>query len=282
MANAQQAAELFERAIALDPGFAPAHAGLASAYAFWSFPYRGIPFETAYPIMRPAAVKALQLDPTLAEAHAATGWVYSYEHDWANASKAFQQAISLNPCLTQTYTSYSISTLQPLRKYEEALHLLQVALRHDPLSLDVQREIGEVQLLSGRYAEAIVTLRRVSEAEPDFPFVQTYLARALIFTGSVVEALPRLEQAFPWLAQAYVMTGRRTEAEKLADEWKDYPFRLAIIAAILGDTGRAVDALERAAVGEPHRMGWLLVQPELAALRSHPRVVALRKAFSLP
>ena len=282
LANAQKAAEFFKRAIARDDGFAPAHAGLANAYAFWSFPFRGIPFETAYPIMRPAAVKALQLDPRLAEAHAAMGWVYSYERDWVNAEKAFQQAISLNPTLTQTYTSYSISTLQTLQKYDEALRLLQVASRHDPLSLDVQREIGQVQLFSGRYAEAIDTFERVSEIEPDFPFVQPYLARALMWAGRVEEGLRLLEPGDVSLAYAYVMTGRRAEAEKLAAEWERYPFRLAIIAAALGNTDRAIEAVERTAVSEPHRVGRLLIHSELAPFRDHPRVAALRKKFGLP
>ncbi len=280
--NTQQAAELFERAIARDPGFAPALAGLANAYAFMSFPYRGIAFETAYPIMRPAAVKALRLDPLLAEAHAAMGWVYSYEHDWANAEKAFQQSIRLNPSLAQTYTSYSVSTLQPLQKYDEALLLLQVASQHDPLSLDVQREIGEVQLFSGRYAEAVDTLQRVRDVEPDYPFVQTYLARALILAGRVEEALPLWQPGAIWPVHAYVRMGKRAEAEMIAAEHGGYPYRRAVISAALGETDRAIEALERTAVSEPHRMGRLLIEPELAALRGHPRVVALRKAFNLP
>ena len=282
MANAQKAAELFERAIARDHGFAAAHAGLANAYAFWSFPFRGIPFDTAYPIMRPAAVKALQLDPRLAEAHAAMGWVYSYEHDWVNAEKAFQQAIELNPSLTQAYTSYSISTLQPLEKYDEALRLLEVASIRDPLSLDVQREIGQVQLFAGRYAEAVETFQRVSDREPDFPFVHAWLGRALTLTGRVKEALPLFEPGYPSLALAYVMAGRHAEAEKLALEWEGHPFRLAVIAAALGDTERALEALERAAVIEPHRMGRLFIEPELRSLRGDPRFVALRKKFGLP
>jgi TolB-like protein/tRNA A-37 threonylcarbamoyl transferase component Bud32 len=282
IANAQQAAEMFARIAAMDPEFAPAYAGLANAYAFMSFPYRGIAFERAYPIMRPAAVKALQLDPMLAEGHATMGWVYSYEREWADAEKSFQQSIRLNPSLTQTYTSYSISTLQPLRKYDEALRLMEVASQNDPLSLDVQREIGEVQLFSGRYAEAIDTFQRVLRVDPHFPFVQTYLARALIYDGKVAQALPLLPQIGPWHAQAYVMTGRRGEAEKLAAELEGYPYSLTIAAAALGETDRAVNAMERAAISEPHRMGRLLIEPELAALREHPRVVALRKRLNLP
>jgi tetratricopeptide (TPR) repeat protein len=210
------------------------------------------------------------------------GWVYSYEREWANAEKSFQQSIRLNPSLTQSYTSYSVSTLQPLGKYDDALQLLQVASENDPLSLDVQREIGQVQLFAGRYAEAVDTLQRVHQVDPGFPFLETYLARALIFDGNVEQGLALLSKGAPWLAHAYVMTGRRREAEKLAVEWKDYPFRLTVIEAALGHTDRAIDALERAAVSEPHRMGRLLIEPELAALRDHPRVVALRKRFNLP
>ena len=282
--NALKAAELFKRVIGADPGFAPAHAGLAHAYAFASFPFRGIDFEAAYPIMRSAALEALQLDPLLAEAHAAMGWVYSYEHDWMNAEKAFQRSIRLDPSLTQTYTSYSISTLQPLEKYDQALRLLQEASRHDPLSLDVQREIGEVQLFSGRYAEAVETFQRTVQIDPEFPFSRSFLARALILTDRVDEALQVLDPGLPFvgLGRAYVMTGRRAEAEKLAAEWERYPFRLAIVSAALGDTERAVEALERAAVSEPHRMGRLLIEPELVALRGDPRVAAIRKKLGLP
>jgi tetratricopeptide (TPR) repeat protein len=280
--NALRAAELFERAIARDPGFAPGHAGLATAHAFMSFPYRGVEFDAAYPTMRRAAVKALQLDPRLAEAHAAMGWVYAYEHDWPRAERSFQEAIRLDPSLTQAYTSYSISTLQTLEKWDDALRLLSIAARKDPLSMDVQREIGEVQLFSGRYGEAVDTLRRVTELEPDFPFVYTYLARALMLSGKIDEAAPLLEPGMPYMAKGLVMMGKRAEAERLADEWERYPFRVAIIAAILSDTNRAAAAVERVAENEPHRIGRLLIEPELAALRDHPRIAAVRKKFRLP
>jgi tetratricopeptide (TPR) repeat protein len=278
----QKAAEFFGRAIAKDPTFAPAHAGLANAYAFMSFPFRGIAFDVAHPIMRPAAVQALQLDPLLAEAHAAMGWVHAFEHDWENAEKSFEQSIRIDASRTQTYTSYSVSTLQPLRKYGEALRLLRVASQHDPLSLDVQREIGEVQVFAGQYADAVETFLRISEVEPDFPFLQAYLAKALTFAGRAEEALPRLEDGSPWAAQTYVMTDRRADAEKLAAECADHPYRLAVISGALGHTDRAIEAVERAAVVEPHRVGRLLIEPELASVRDHPRVVVVRHAFNLP
>jgi serine/threonine protein kinase len=280
--NVQQATELFRRAVAKNSAFAPAHAGLTSAYAFSSFPYRGLSYDEAYPIMKCAAERAAELDSSLAETHAALGWVYSFEHEWAKADLAFQQAMRLNPGLMQVYTSYSISTLQPLRRYAEGLKLLDGAAKLDPLSLDIQRERGELELYAGQYAEAVETFQRVYETEPDFPFVQAYLAKALTFAGRPAEALPLLEPGDPWLAQGYVMTGCRAEAEKLADEWVRYPYRYAVIKGALGDAEAAIDALERAAREGPQRFGRLLNEPELDVVHGHPRVAALRKAFGLP
>jgi tetratricopeptide (TPR) repeat protein len=279
--NAQTAADLFGQVIAKDSAFAPAHAGLANAYALMSTPYEGIPFETAYPIMRPAAVKALELDPLLAEAHAAMGWVYAYERDWVNAEKAFQRAIELNASLTQIYTSYSISTLEPQGKHDDALRLLQTAARHDPLSLDVQREIGRLQFSAGRYQEAIETFRRVHGIDPNFPFVTMYFARALMMAGRLSEA-SSLEKTEPMaMALLYVRTGHRAQAQKLVAVMGD-PYTKAVVYAAMADEKRTFEALERVANGAPQRLGRLLMQPELRVLRGDPRVVALRKKFDLP
>ncbi len=296
--NLEKAADLFQQVLAKDPAFAPTHAGLANAYALMSDPISSsLPFETAHAILRPAAVKARELDPLLTDAHAAMGWVYSRERDWANAEKAFQRAIELNPSLTETYTNYSTSVLQPLGKLDEALRILQVALRNDPLSLDVQREIGVVQFLDGRYGEAIDTFQRVRAVDPDFPFVESWLGRALTFARKLAEAVVMLEKLdghnlgrfkaprarrAPWLAQAYVMTGRRAEAEALAAEHEDSPSGLAIIYAALGDKDRTFEALEQMAVVQPHHVGRMLINPEMAVLRGDPRLAALRKKFGLP
>jgi TolB-like protein len=279
--NAQTAADLFGQVIAKDSAFAPAHAGLANAYALMSTPYEGIPFETAYPIMRPAAVKALQLDPLLAEADAAMGWVYSYERDWVNAEKAFQRAIELNPSLTQIYTSYSISTLEPLGKHHDALRLLQTASRHDPLSLNVQREIGRLQFSAGRYQEAIETLRRIYAIDPDFPFVTMYLARALMMAERLSEVSSLANTDRMAMALVYVRTGQRAEAQKLVAVMGN-PYTEAVVYAVMADEDRTFAALERVANSAPQRLGRLLMTPELRVLRGDPRVVALRKKFGLP
>ena len=238
--NAQKAAGLFEQVIASDPAFAPAYAGLVDAYAFMSMEIQGIPSETALSRMRPAAVKALEIDPLLAEAHAAMGLLHSRERDWENAQRSFQRAIELNPTLTRTYTNYVTSTLIPLGRVDEATRLLEEALRADPLSLDVRRELAMVQIIAGKYEEAIANLERVRAVDPDFPFADLFLARALTFAGRLPEALRLWERLKAetrphfWMAHAYVMAGRRAEVEKIAAA-ADHPLHLAIIYAALGD-----------------------------------------------
>ena len=286
-ANAQKGAELFEQVIARDPAFVPAYAGLADAYAFMSQEIVGISFQTALSRMRPAAAKALELDPLLGEAHAAMGLVYSRERDWQNAQGSFKRAIELNPSLTHIYTNYTLSTLVPLGQLEEAERVAHEALRTDPLSLDAQRNLAMVQIFAGRYEEAIQNVQRINVVDPDFTYRDIFLTRALALAGRPAEALRILEpqKDLPgsnyWMAHAYVMNGQRAEAERLAAV-HDHPYRLAFIYAALGDKDRALEALDRAADLVPHRVALLLMYPEMAPLRGDPRFAAIRGKLGLP
>ena len=290
---AQQAVKLFEHAVARDPSFALGYAGLAEAYAAASEeipePIKPtiIAHETALGLMSAAAETALQLDPLLAEAHAAMGLVYSRKLDWQKAEESFRRAIDLNPSLTQISASYSFSALIPLGRLAEAEQLLRRALQSDPLSLSLQRELAWVQFITGRYEEAIDGLQRIRAVDPKFSTVGNRLGRALTFAGRPVEALQEFEPRSTrpgvqhWMARAYVLTGRRAEAERLATT-HDQPFRLAVIFAALGDNDRAFEALDRAAVMVPHRVGLLLRDPEMATLRGDPRFDAVRTKLGLP
>jgi TolB-like protein len=285
-----KSAELFQQVIDTDPSFAPAYAGLANAYASMSHNrlFLGISSAQAHPIMRSAALKALQLDPLLAEAHAAMGYVYSREFDWQKADQSFRRAIDLNPSLTQSYALYARTTLWPLGKLDEAERLLQRAMGADPLSLNLQRETALVQIHVGRYGEAINTLQRIRAIDSDFPWIDWLLGRALTFAGRPAEALAvyRESSQMPldseWEAHADVMAGRRDEAERLAAKHQNYPHRRAIIYAALGDKDRTFEALDGLALLEPHRVVDLLSYPELAGLRSDPRFAALRRRFNMP
>jgi TolB-like protein/Tfp pilus assembly protein PilF len=291
------AADLFKHVVARYPTFAPAHAALASTFALIAAPTSSrMPFAEAHVVVRQAAEKALDFDPMLPEAHVAAGWMYTHDHDWGKAEESFRKAIALNPSLTQAYTNYSISTLQPLRRFDEAIASLRTALRNDPLSLEVLREIGTAQLYAGRYREAIETLQRVVAVDHDFPFAELHLGRALTFAGRPAEGLVLLERIDGrhlgrfqaphtkrsiWLVLPYVMTGRRAEAQAVTAEHHDSAASLAVAYAALGDRDRMIEALERVAVVEPHHLGRILLQPEIAAHLGDARLATLRARFKL-
>jgi serine/threonine-protein kinase len=288
--SAQKAVEYFQQVIALDPAFAPAYAGLADAYAYMSLPTsQGMPVGKAQELMRTAALKALEMDPDLSEAHAAMGVVDARHLDWQASQREFERAIALNPSLSQVYTSYSFFTLRPLRKFEDAERLLDIALRADPLSLDVWREMAEVHFTVGRYDDAIDVLQRVRAVDPQLTDATVVLARALACRGRPDEALALYDAIDPaaagvphYRAYAYVRAGRRSDAERLAIENASYPYRATIIYAALGDLDRAFEALAQTAEREPQRIPLLLTWPEMASLRSGPRFSAVQKRFGLP
>jgi serine/threonine-protein kinase len=287
--NAFRAAPLFEQVIARDPAFAPAYAGAADAYALMSWQIESsdgtpaIPNDEAVRRMRPAAEKALALDPQLAEAHAAMGHTYARERDWVNATRSFERAVALDPTVTHIQTNYTHSVLLPLGKAPDAVRLLEAAFEADPLSLDVRRSLAFSQIVVGQYDAAIEHLRHVLSIDPDFPHASLSLARALTFSGRLDEAqgIWSTRQRPVWAAHTYVRTGQRADVERLLAT-TDHPYRRAILFAALGDKDRTFEALDRAIGVLPQRTALLLVQPEMAFLQGDPRLILLRKKLNMP
>src|SRR5262249_45101793 len=274
-----EAVRLFEQVIARDPSYAPAHAGLADAYAAmsWATIAEGnMSLEEGLARMRPAAIRALELDPLLAEAHAAIGITYERELEWENAAKSFERAVTLNPNLTQIPVSYS-HTLMATGQTEKALQLLSAAMMSDPLSLQVRHSLATAQFVAGHYDEAIANWRQILAADPDNPSADQLLARALTFAGRPVEAIVVWEDRRNlgwerWLTSAYVMAGRRKDVDRLIAAHKnEHPYRQALIYAALGDKDRTFAALNRAVDLAPHRVAFTLVCPEMQLLRGDPR-----------
>jgi serine/threonine-protein kinase len=291
-ANARAAAELFEQVISRDANYAPAYAGLADAYAFWSVMYQGPPSEQkarldkAFAVMRSAAARALDLDPLLSEAHAALALVRARENEWDKARASFERAIELNPSLTQSYTNFALSALMPLGKFDEALRVLETARGYDPLSLDVQRITALVQLFAGRYADAISGFETVLKEDPENPYAIKDYPRALTFGGRVSDALTVYERdpkAVPhYQAFAYVMSGNRPGAERLLADHEGFALRELGIHTALGNMDRAFEALERALVSDTQRIALFLRSPEMAAIRADPRYDGIRRRLKLP
>ena len=285
--DASRAAAMFEAIVERDPTFAPAWAGLASAAAEATRHQPREEMPAVDPRMEPAALRAIQLDPLLAEAHAAMGSVYGRNRDWTNAQKSFLTALDLNPSVTTTYTDFVLSTLMPMGKTAESLRRLEDARRVDPLSLDVRRLLAQVQVNAGLHADAIESARWVLARDPKFPYAEVFLGRALLFAGRPNEALPFFENSssegnWGYVGYLFAVTGRRDEAEALAAKHPDAAARQMLIYAGLGDRDRAFEALERTAAVNWWRAATWMDRPEMAVLRGDPRVADLRRRLGLP
>lgn len=283
--EARVAADLFQQAIAKDAAFAPAYGQLVAAWAVMSVNYGGVPSDEAFTKMQPAAARALDLDPLLAEAHVAMGLVHARAREWAEAEQSFHTARDLNPNLALVPTTFALSTLFPEGKLAEALEEVHLAEKIDPLAPEVPSIAGYVQMSAGLYNDAIVNSRRALARQPEAAHAAQVMARALFQTGHTGEAIAIFEkQGRPsagFLGYAYAKTGRRIEAEQLAAASAGLPAREALIYAGLGDRDKTFDALERMAAGHEPRTGAYLTYPELALLRGDPRLAALRVKLGL-
>jgi eukaryotic-like serine/threonine-protein kinase len=283
--NAASAAGLFEQVVASDPAYAAAWAGLASALAEIARDKEEV-IEKPDPRIERAALRAIQLDPSLAEANAAMGGLYARGRDWARAREFFVKSLELNSNLTTIHTDYVLSTLMPMGRVTEAMALLDAALKADPASLDVRRVRVLLLVDAERYEEAIQDCRWVLERDPAFPFIKLWLARALLLSGKPEEALPILEKLtptpWPYLGYLYAVTGRREEAEALAAMHPDTPRGQMMIYGGLGDKERAFEALERTAVSNWWRAATWSRRPELALLRGDRRLAEFKTRYNLP
>jgi tetratricopeptide (TPR) repeat protein len=270
----------FEEAIAKDPSFAPAYAGLAAAYAIRSVEF-GFDPPDEIAKMRTAAEKAIQLDPLLAEAHDVLGMVYARDGQWEQSEKSFRRAIDLDPSGSMSYNRFALGLLLPLGRIEEALHQLRVAEKVDPLSPEVQWRLAWVLMSAGRYDEAASHCQKLPA---EYPTKRECLGRARLCQGRTGEAIQILaaNRNPRYLGYAYGKAGRREEAEKLAIAVSPNPFSQALIFAGLGDKDRTLEALDRVAQLGAVRIGRALNSPEFALLRGDPRVKALRRKVGLP
>jgi tetratricopeptide (TPR) repeat protein len=276
--DAGKAAQLFEQITAAEPDFAPAHAGLASALAAFSLAASATNAPPPHPRMRPAALRAIELDPFLAEAHLAMGSLYARDKDWTNARTSFTKAIELAPTLTTAHTDFVLMMLLPLGHTEEALRVLNDAMRTDRLSLDVRRVTALVQIDARQYDAAIDNARWVLQHDPEFPFARLWLARALVLSGRTEEAAPLLEKE-PWSYRAYLyaVTGRRKEAEALIAAHAEDPVGQMLALGGLNDADRAFAALQRAVPLHWWRAATWMHRPEVAVLHNDPRRAWLKK-----
>jgi TolB-like protein/DNA-binding winged helix-turn-helix (wHTH) protein/Tfp pilus assembly protein PilF len=181
--------DFFQRAVEKDPNFALAYAGLADAYNFSNILGVLAPKESS-PQAEAAAVKALELDPQLAEAHTALGLVRSHYHfDFLGAQREFLKAFGLNPNYANAHLFYAGAYLTPMGRHEEAIAEMKKALEVDPLSLPLNNMMGETYLWAGDYQKALQQFQRTIDLEPTFPLAHFFYAGLLAEMGRYEEAV---------------------------------------------------------------------------------------------
>jgi TolB-like protein/DNA-binding winged helix-turn-helix (wHTH) protein/Tfp pilus assembly protein PilF len=280
---------LFQQVIANDSAFAPAYAGLATAYGLLSVTPRSFSPDEAYTKMRAAAEKALQLDPLLAEAYASMGLVYSRDRNWRDSERAFRRSIELNASLSEPRRDFAMSVLFPLGRLGEAARELRKAVELDPLSWQLRDSLDHVLVSAGRYDEVLDNCRRILAENPNDNGAEQLFARALLQKGRLSEATAIFEKQDQagtgspgFLGYAYAMAGRRAEAEKVAAKYPEWPWVHVFVYAGLGDKDRAFMALEKMAAIHDPRVGVYLTNPELALLRGDRRFTEFRQRLGMP
>jgi TolB-like protein/Tfp pilus assembly protein PilF len=285
-AEVKKAIEYFGRAIERDPSYALAHSGLADAYLV-AANQRFIEPEVAFPRAKAAALKALALDSSLAEAHASLGRVFTnYEWDPAEAERAYRRAIALNPGYALAHTWYGRWVLSLEARFDEAIREVTIGLQLDPLAPAGHQNLAVVLLYARRYDEAIEESRRALEVVPDWPQAHFRLAEAYRAKGMPEEALaeyqttlklnPNHVESLAEIGALYALTGRGTDAMRIlglvrARSDPEDVGGLASLYLALGEKDSALTVLERAFDTRPATLRTLRVAPTWDPLRGEPR-----------
>ena len=289
-----KAIEYFEQAIEKDPGFALAYSGLADSYVV---PANRIEPRVAMPKAKTAALQALAIDETLAEAHTSLGRVLQvYDWNWAGAEKEFKRALELNPRYAVAHQWYG-GYLERTGRLNEAISERKLALELDPLSTIAIFELGQNFLFARDYDQAIAQFQRSLELDPNFPASHQYLPIAYVQKGMYEEALAKIREAPEGVAlnitgvpgYVYAVSGHISEAKKeLEDlerlrktEYVSAP-SLAYICAGLGKRDEALSWLEKGFEERAFQMQFLQIDPRLVNLRDDPRFKELVRKVGLP
>ena len=288
--------DYFNQAIAKDPNYALAYAGLADCYSSLGFNFDAgllAPAE-AIPKAKAAALKALEIDDGLAEAHTSLAFIkLNYDWDWAGAEKEFKRAIELNPNYDNAHHWYS-HYLTAMGRMQESLVESKRALELDPVGLVMNVHLGWYYFYARRYDEAIEQLRKTIEMDPNRGFSHWYLGMALDQKGDYSQAIAELQTAKQLLTavvgveadlgHAYAASGDREAAQRMIDELKQLSTRryvpayhIALIQAGLGEADEALNWLDKAYQERSDLLVYLKVEPRLDRIRSDPRFAALMK-----
>jgi TolB-like protein/DNA-binding winged helix-turn-helix (wHTH) protein/Tfp pilus assembly protein PilF len=284
----------FQHAIDLDPLYAPAYSGLADAYSLLAN-YGALLPQEAFPPAKAAALKALTLDPSLAEAHASLGLVMNhFDWDWAGAEREYKRAIELSPSYAIAHLRYA-RYLSMVARHDEAIAEIERARELDPLSLVIQSNVSTALYYARRYDASILESRKTLEIDPNRVWSRVFLALSYEQKGMYSEAIQEQERVQAYfkgaptvgLAHVYAVSGRTSEGRRILKELeqsKDSDSAWLGIAgayAALGEKGRAFNCLEKAYAKRDFFLPTLAVNPWMDSLRADPRFHDLLRRLGL-
>ena len=291
--------EYFQRAIGLDPNYALAYAQLADCYDRLGGYLGFLSPRDSLPHAKAAAIKALKIDDTLAQAHYSLAETkLEYEWDWSGAEREYKRAIELNPNYAPAHQGYG-TYLEALGRFDEAIAERKRAQELDPLSAFRTADVGYPFYWAGQYDQAIEHYRRALELDPNFFWGYLWIGEAYVEKGMHEEAITEIRKAvalsagnarvLATLGYAYAVSGRRREALEALNELKvrsqqSYvsPYFIALIYAGLGENDRTLDWLEKAYQERHPYLAFLKVEPVFRNLRSDPRFQDLVRRVGLP
>ena len=298
-ADLRKAIEYFNQAIAKDPNYALAYAGLADSYLLLSAFGAASPSDSL-PQAKAAAKRALEIDDTSAEAHTSLGQILLfYDFDFAGSTREFKRAITLNPNYATAHHWYGSGPPTCLGEFDRGIAELKRAQQLDPLSLIINADLGGAFVAARRYDEAITQLRKTIEMDPRFYFAHWNLGEALELKGQLPEAIAEYKKAaeldedpfvLALVGQADAKLGQRDEAikilsqlERLATKRYVANYSFALMHMALGEKAKAIDWFERAYRDRsgPEIVG-IKVDPMLDPLHGDPRFEALVQKVLAP
>ena len=288
----------FNQAIEEDPKYAQAYSGLADTYALLGdWQYAVMTPGQAYPKAKAAALKAVELDSSLGEAHNSLAFVLEgFDWDLKAGGKEFERAIELNPGYATAHHWYAWH-LGLLGRYDEAIAEMKKAESLDPLSLIINADLAELLVIAHSYDESVQQSHKTIEMDPNFAMAHNQLGQAYLQQRMYEQAAGELEKAVRLsagsptcvanLARAYALSGRKSEAGKLLDDLKSsatasnsHASEVAAIYASLGDKDEAMSWLEKG-YAERFNPG-VLIRPGFDPLRSDPRFQNLARRVGIP
>jgi serine/threonine-protein kinase len=295
----EKAIAYFDAALARDPDYAPAHAGRAECYSLLGWiAFGAMPPRVAFPEAEAAALKAIALDPTLADARNALAWSrLVYDWDWPAAEREFRLALEVDPRFALAHSWYGLS-LALRGRGPEAIDEARVAMRLDPLAPVLNTLAGWVYYFLRRYEESIDEYRRALELDPAYSRAHLGIGWAFEQLGLYDEAIASFDRAAPHsgnrarlaasLGHAHAAAGRHERAAACLDELLSLsrsryvpPSFVALVYAGLGDAERAFDWLGRAFDERSGALATLGAEPQFDSLRADPRFDVLMTRVGL-